>query len=47
LKDRRRLLVKRCLAAGAQMNSFHAETVKVANACNALLTEKIFTWEDL
>jgi 5-methyltetrahydrofolate corrinoid/iron sulfur protein methyltransferase len=29
------------------MNSFHAETVKVANACNALLTEKIFTWEDL
>jgi 5-methyltetrahydrofolate corrinoid/iron sulfur protein methyltransferase len=51
----KRLLLERAylamLAASgltvALMNILHTETVKVARACDALLTEKIFTWEDL
>jgi len=31
----------------ALMNMFHEETVMVAKACNILMNQKIFSWEDL
>jgi 5-methyltetrahydrofolate corrinoid/iron sulfur protein methyltransferase len=31
----------------ALLNMFHTETVRVANACDALTSPKIFAWETL